>query len=61
MCLPWAFGPIREMPIVGIIIDVVALGIGVTMLFDPWVTVVIAIFAAVVVGGLFVRKVVKNE
>lgn len=61
MCLPWLAAPIREMPVVGVIIDVVALGAGITMLFDPWVTVVLAIIAAVIVGGLFIKKVVHQE
>jgi hypothetical protein len=44
------------MAIVCVIIDVVILGAAVTLVFDPWVTVVLAVFAAVVIAFLFVKN-----
>jgi len=55
MMIPWFFAPIRQNKFIGIILDVVLLGFGITMLLDIWVTILLIIVAGVVFFGL-IRK-----
>jgi hypothetical protein len=53
----WIIPPIRqEYKVVGVIIDVIILGAGIVLVLDPWLIILLAILAALVIVGLIVKK-----